>query len=200
MKYIHTEALESESEVAQSCPTLCDPKDCSLPGSSLHGILQARVLEWVAISFFRESSQPRDRTQVSRIPGRCFNLWATRKALPTLKDGKPDSSCILKFLHKRGLSRQAFKTSPNHEDTELNQDSLLCEVFNTKKEKAKHIQFNIKLGKHLLKKRDSEKHIIDPLKSSAANKSFKFRSVMHFLYLFDQRETPCRISSAGLRQ
>ena len=42
---------ESESEVAQSCPTLCDPMDCSLPSSSLHGILQARVLEWVAISF-----------------------------------------------------------------------------------------------------------------------------------------------------
>ena len=45
--------LKSESEVAQSCPTLCDPMDCSLPGSSLHGILQARVLEWVAISFSR---------------------------------------------------------------------------------------------------------------------------------------------------
>ena len=68
-------------EVAQSCPTLWDPMDCSLPGSSLHGILQARVLEWVAISFSRGSSQPRDRTQVSRIPGRCFNLWATREGL-----------------------------------------------------------------------------------------------------------------------
>ena len=65
---------ESESEVAQSCLTLCDPMDCSLPGSSVHGILQARVLEWVAISFSRGSSQPRDRTQVSRIGGRCFNL------------------------------------------------------------------------------------------------------------------------------
>ena len=64
------------SEVAQSCPTLCDPMDCSLPGSSLHGILQARVLEWVAISFSRGSSWPRDWTQVSRIPGRRFNLWA----------------------------------------------------------------------------------------------------------------------------
>ena len=42
---------ESESEVAQSCPTLCDPMDCSLPGSSIHGIFQARVLEWVAIAF-----------------------------------------------------------------------------------------------------------------------------------------------------
>ena len=68
---------ESESEVTQSCPTLCDPVDCSLPGSSVHQILQARILEWVAISFSRGSSQPRDRTQVSRIGGRRFNLWAT---------------------------------------------------------------------------------------------------------------------------
>ena len=52
----------------------CDPMDCSLPGSFLHGILQARVLEWVAISFSRGSFRPRDRTQVSRISGRCFNL------------------------------------------------------------------------------------------------------------------------------
>ena len=44
------------SEVAQSCPTLCDPMDCSLPGSSVHGIFQARVLEWIAISFSRGSS------------------------------------------------------------------------------------------------------------------------------------------------
>ena len=54
--------------------------DCSLPGSSLHGILQGRVLEWVAISFSRGSSRARDRTPVSCIPGRCFNLWATREA------------------------------------------------------------------------------------------------------------------------
>ena len=68
------------SEVAQSCPTLCDPMDCSPPGSSLHGILQARILEWVAISFSRGSSRPRDWTRVSLIPGRRFNLWATREA------------------------------------------------------------------------------------------------------------------------
>ena len=54
--------------------------DCSPPGSSVHGILQARILEWVAISFSRGSSQPRDRTQVFRIAGRRFNLWATREA------------------------------------------------------------------------------------------------------------------------
>ena len=61
-------------------PTLCNPVDCSLPGSSVHGILQARILEWVAISFSRGSPRPRDWTQVSRIGDRCFNLWATREA------------------------------------------------------------------------------------------------------------------------
>ena len=48
------------SEVTQSCPTLCDPVDCSLPGSSVHGIRQARILEWVAMSSSRGSSRPRD--------------------------------------------------------------------------------------------------------------------------------------------
>ena len=65
---------EGESEVAQSFPTLCDPMDCSLPGSSIRGILQARILEWVAISFSRRSSQHRDRTQVSHIAGRRFTI------------------------------------------------------------------------------------------------------------------------------
>ena len=58
---------KSESEVAQLCPTLCDPVDCSPPCASVQGIFQARVLEWVAMSFSRGSSRPRDRTQVSRI-------------------------------------------------------------------------------------------------------------------------------------
>ena len=58
----------------QSCPTLCNPMDYSLPGSLVHGIFQASILEWVAISFFRGSSQPRDWTQVSRIVGRCFTI------------------------------------------------------------------------------------------------------------------------------
>ena len=73
---------KSESEVAQSCPTLCDPMGCSLPGSSVHGIFQARVLEWVAISFSRGSSRPRDWTQVSCIAGRRFTIWATWEAPP----------------------------------------------------------------------------------------------------------------------
>ena len=66
--------LVSSSEVTQSCPTLCDPMDCSLPGSSVHGIFQARVLEWVVISFSRGSSQPRDQTQVSCTAGRRFTV------------------------------------------------------------------------------------------------------------------------------
>ena len=70
---------ESESEVAQLCPTLCDPMDCSLSGSSVHGIFQARILEWVAISFSRRSSQLRDWTRVSCIVGRHCTVWATIK-------------------------------------------------------------------------------------------------------------------------
>ena len=66
--------------VAQSCPTLCDPMDCSPPGSSVHEIFQARILQWVAISFSRGSSQPRDRTQVSCAAGRCFTDRAAREA------------------------------------------------------------------------------------------------------------------------
>ena len=70
---------KNESEVVQLCLTLWDPMDCSLPGSSVHGIFQARVLERVAISFSRGSSWPRDQTQVSYIAGRHFTIWATRE-------------------------------------------------------------------------------------------------------------------------
>ena len=66
--------------VAESCLTLCDPTDCSLPGSSVRGILQARILEWATISFSRGSSWPRNQTQVAWITGRFFTDWATREA------------------------------------------------------------------------------------------------------------------------
>ena len=62
--------------VAKSCLTPCDPMNCSLPGFSVYVVLQARLLEWVAIPFLRGSSLPRDWTRVSCIAGRCFNLWA----------------------------------------------------------------------------------------------------------------------------
>ena len=72
---------EKESEVTQSCPTLCNPMDCSLPGSSVHGIFQSRVLEWVAVFFSRGSSQPSDWTWLSHIVGRHFSVWATREGI-----------------------------------------------------------------------------------------------------------------------
>ena len=72
---------ESKSEVAQSCQTLCDPVDCSPPFFSVHEIFQARILEWVAISFSRGSNWPKDQTQVSCIAGRLFTIWATRESL-----------------------------------------------------------------------------------------------------------------------
>ena len=62
-------------KVTQSRPTLCDPMDYTV-----HRILQARILEWVALPFSRGSSQPRDQTQVSHIAGRFFTNWATREA------------------------------------------------------------------------------------------------------------------------
>ena len=69
------------------CPVLkhsvvpdCDAIECSPPGSSVHGILQARILEWVAMPSSRGSSQPKDQTQVSSIAGGFFTIWATREA------------------------------------------------------------------------------------------------------------------------
>ena len=77
--------------VAQSCLTLCDPMDCSLLDSSVHGMLQARILEWVTLSSSRGSPQPRDQTQVSFIAGGVsliagwfFTIWVTREALIVL--------------------------------------------------------------------------------------------------------------------
>ena len=61
--------------VTQSCPTVCDTMDCSPPGSSVHGIFQANLLEWIAISFSRGSSRPRNPTRVSCIVGRFFTDW-----------------------------------------------------------------------------------------------------------------------------
>ena len=70
--------------VAQSCPTVCNPMDWGPPGSFVHGILQARILVWVAIPFSREYFQPRDRTQVSCIKGRFFTSWTTREETNTI--------------------------------------------------------------------------------------------------------------------
>ena len=89
--------------------------DYSLPGSSLHGILQARVLEWVAISFSRGSSLPRDRTQVSRIPGRRFNLGACNlkndRMISAHFQGKPFNITVI----------QVYASTSNAEEAEVEQ-------------------------------------------------------------------------------
>ena len=79
---VRVHAHVREHSVAQPCPTLCDPLDCSLSGFSVHGISQARLLEWVAIPFSRGSSRPRDGTRVSWVTfigRRILYHWATRK-------------------------------------------------------------------------------------------------------------------------
>ena len=79
--------------VTKSCLTLCDPMDCCLPGSSVHGLSQTRILEWVAISFSEGSSWLRDQTQVSCIAGRRFTLWATNTYYLTSPPGDTNSTC-----------------------------------------------------------------------------------------------------------
>ena len=75
-----------------SCVWLCNPMDHSLPGSAVHGIFQARTLEWAAISFSSRSSHPRDWTLVSCIAHRCFTVWATREGLPIPSPGNLSGS------------------------------------------------------------------------------------------------------------
>ena len=77
LTYIQSEVKWSEVKVTQSCPTLCNPMDCIV-----HGILQARILEWVAFPSSNGSSQPKDQTQVSHIAGGFFTIWGTREAHP----------------------------------------------------------------------------------------------------------------------
>ena len=99
------------SEVVQSCLTLCNPMDCSLSGSSVHGIFQARVLEWVAISFSRGSSQPRNWTWVSLIAGRRFTIWATREALSYSYYSRINLPKIVKSYNIYLLCENAFLQS-----------------------------------------------------------------------------------------
>ena len=90
------------SRSAQLCPTLCDPMDCSLPDSCVHGILQARILEWVAMPSSRGFSPPRDRTQVSCIAGRLFT------AKPPGKPPKPDHVSFI-IIHMRKQQHREVK-------------------------------------------------------------------------------------------
>ena len=93
--------------VVQTCPTLWDPMDCSPPSSSVHGILQIRILEWVAIPFSRESSWSRNQTQVSCIAGRSFIVWASREA-PSIDLRSAKCQCVLSRLEKSDSNLQVL--------------------------------------------------------------------------------------------
>ena len=107
--------VKSESEVAQSCPTLWDSMDCRLPGSSIHGIFHARVLWGVTISFSRGSSRSRNQTQVSHIVGRWFTIWATREViLMTVQFSSVQSlSCVRLFATPWIAAHQASLSITN---------------------------------------------------------------------------------------
>ena len=106
--------------VAQSCLTLCDPMDCSLPGFSVHGILQAGILKWVDIPFSRGSSQLRVWTQASYIAGRFFTVWPTHNK----------SSKNVSWMSE-GISRIYFTVSVcfNLSSFRFILNSMLCKTF-----------------------------------------------------------------------
>ena len=95
---------------AQLCPTLCNTMDCSPPGSSVHGIFQARILECIAISSSRGSSRPRDQTRISFIGRQILYRWATWEAMYLWCD------MIKAELHFFGLPSQNIQLQSNHEE------------------------------------------------------------------------------------
>ena len=107
--------------VTQSCLTLCNSMDCSLLGSSVHGIFQARILGWLAISFSRGSSQPRERTQVSYIAGGCFTIWATREVLSSQLNTTRNKQQTIKCPHLNisGIKTEIKTDCRNPESREL---------------------------------------------------------------------------------
>ena len=106
----------SEWEVVQSCLTLFDPMDYSLPGSSVHGIFEARIPDWVAISFSRRSSQPRNWTQVSRIVSWCFIIWLCGSP-QTVENSSRDRNIKPPYLPpKKSVYRLRSKLEPDMEE------------------------------------------------------------------------------------
>ena len=119
-------SAERENEVARSCPAFCDPTDCSPPGSSVHGAFQARILEWVAISFSRGSSPPRDQTRVSHTAGRLFTILAIT-ATPKSADPLRKRSCWRKLTFW-SCPRQSPLTAP-HSSCSFQQMAWCHRVF-----------------------------------------------------------------------
>ena len=109
--------------VAQLCPALCNSMDCSPPGSSVHGTLQARILEWVAFPFSRGSSQPRNRTQASRIASRFFTCLSHQGSYTSI------TSPTVNIPHTSfGITHETTLTYYNHPKP------IVCIMYSTKRE------------------------------------------------------------------
>ena len=101
--------------VAQSCLTLCDPMDCNPTGSSVHGILRARILKWVAIPFSRGSSQSRDQTRVSCLAGRFFTTWPPEKPIGLINAPLEDSRELPYLFHHVRTWQSELRSLPDTE-------------------------------------------------------------------------------------
>ena len=101
--------------VAKSCLTLCGPMDCSPPGSSVQGTLQARILEWVAMPFSGGSSQPRDQTQVSSTAGRALLYFiilyclSTKEAVNLMINGEVQLGNTNSLISQERTNNEEFK-------------------------------------------------------------------------------------------
>ena len=111
--YTYTISVYVYVKSLQSCPTLCNPTDCSLPGSSVHGILQARTVEWVAMPSSRGSSQPRDQTSISHLPALAGGFFTTN----TIWEAPYSRVCVCVCVHAEWL--QSCQTLYNPMDCSL---------------------------------------------------------------------------------
>ena len=112
----------------------CDPMDCSPPGSSVHGILQARILEWVAISFSRESSKPRDRTSVAHIA--CIGRRGSLPLAPP--SGKPSNKLFDNRTRDWIWLRKGLSAPSSHKVSSGNKNLCQCLRINPGDEQRFH--------------------------------------------------------------
>ena len=134
--YSGSHSKESVSHLVES--NSWDPTDHSPPGSSVHGFLQARILEWVPIPFSRESSQPRDQTWVSCIGGRCFTIWATREIHSKVSAKIEISYYSLKI---QSLGSNGHGISPPHQYNKTNVCKEKASTIHSKLLQEKKIPF-----------------------------------------------------------
>ena len=121
-----TEMNWTEVKVAQSCPTLCDPTDCTV-----HGILQARILQWVAFPSSRGSSQPWDQTQVFHIAGRFFTSWTTREVLIACNHYSVLNTChVFSVICRHMQNNKIFESQYACSQQRLNK-AVLCLRFSS---------------------------------------------------------------------